>query len=93
MPPESGIPNPANLQFTFHAHKAMAEREIRVEWVLRTVENPEFRSVDSADSDLERFFCHIPERGGRVLRVVVNTRVYPWRIITVFFDRKMKGKT
>lgn len=93
MPPESGIPDPANLQFTFHARRAMVEREIRVEWVLRTLKKPEFRFDDPADSDLERFFCHIPERGGRVLRVVVNTQVHPWRIITVFFDRKMKGKT
>jgi hypothetical protein len=34
----------------------------------------------------------IPEFGGRVLRVAVNTAVEPNRVVSVFFDRKMKGK-
>ena len=41
---------------------------------------------------MERRFRRIPEFGGRVLRVAVNTTVEPNRIVSVFFDRKMKGK-
>lgn len=37
-------------------------------------------------------FRKIPEFGGRVLRVAVNTTVEPNRVISVFFDRQMKGK-
>ena len=34
----------------------------------------------------------IPEFGGRVLRVAVNKAVERNRVVSVFFDRKMKGK-
>jgi hypothetical protein len=34
----------------------------------------------------------IPEFGGRVLRVTVNRTVEPKRVVSVFCDRKMKGK-
>jgi hypothetical protein len=32
----------------------------------------------------------IKERGGQVLHVVVNPNVQPNRIVTVFFDRRMR---
>ena len=38
------------------------------------------------------FVLNIKERGNRILRVAVNTRVAPWRVVSVFFDRNMKGK-
>lgn len=31
----------------------------------------------------------IPEQGGRFLRVVVNTRVRPNQVVTLFFDRRL----
>ncbi len=31
-------------------------------------------------------------KGGRVLRVAVNTSVDPWRVVSVFFDRDMRGE-
>ena len=34
----------------------------------------------------------VPEHGNRVLRVVFNHLVTPVRVVTVYFDRKMKGK-
>ena len=34
----------------------------------------------------------VPEFGHRVLRVVVNPTVAPIRVVTLYFDRKMKGK-
>ena len=34
----------------------------------------------------------IRERGGRILRVVVNTDAQPNRVITVFFDRRLGQK-
>jgi len=35
----------------------------------------------------------IAERDGRVLRVVYNAAVRPPRIVTVYFDRRERGKT
>lgn len=80
------------LAFTKHARQVMANREISEDWVERTLSKPEIREPDPEDPAIERFFGRIPEFGGRVLRVAVNTRVEPWRVVSVFFDRNMKGK-
>ena len=50
------------------------------------------RVPDPNDPEVERFFRPVPEYGDRVLRVVVNTSVVPWRVVSVFFDRTMKAK-
>ena len=62
------------------------------EWVESAVAEPALRTSDPNDPEVERFFRPIPERGGRVLRVSVNTRVAPWRMVSVFFDRSMRGE-
>ena len=80
------------LRFTRHALHAMAERTIPAEWVEQTVAAPALRTHDPHDSEVERFFRRVPERGDRVLRVAVNTRVAPWRVVSVFFDRAMRGE-
>ena len=80
------------LEFTKHAVRVMAERMIPIEWVERAVTNPMLRVPDPNDSEIERFFCEIRERDDRVLRVAINTRVAPWRVVSVFFDRTMKGR-
>jgi hypothetical protein len=80
------------FQFTEHAQRALAEREISIEWVERTLETPELIVPDPSDPTVERCFRRIPECGGRALRVAVNRTVEPQRVVSVFFDRKMKGK-
>ena len=87
MPSES-----AKLKFTKHALHAMTERAIPMEWVERVVAEPALREPDPTDPEVERFFRPIPEQGNRMLRVAINTRVAPWRVVSVFFDRNMKGK-
>ena len=79
-------------ELTNHAKKALAEREISVEWLERTLTTPELTLPDPDDAEVERRFRKIPEFGGRVLRVAVNTTVEPVRIVSVFFDRTMKGQ-
>ncbi len=81
-----------NFDLTLHALKAMAEREIPVGWVERAAMEPEFVESDPDDVAIERRYRRIPEFGGRVLRVAVNTTVEPQRVVSVFFDRGMKGK-
>ena len=70
----------------------MSERLIREDWVEQAVAAPELRTPDPNDPDVERFFRRVPGRGDRVLRVAVNTRVVPWRVVSVFFDRGMRGE-
>ena len=82
----------AKLEFTKHALHAMTERMIPMEWVEWVVAKPDLREPDLDDPEVERFFRRIPEQGDRVLRVAANTRVAPWRVVSVFFDRNMKGK-
>jgi hypothetical protein len=79
-------------QLTNHAHRAVAEREIPIEWIERTLEAPELIVRDPNDPTIQRCFRRIPEFAGRVLRVAVNRAVEPHRVVSVFFDRKMKGK-
>ena len=80
------------LEFTKHAIQVMAERGISVEWVARAIAEPALRISDPHDPQVERFFHRIPEQDNRVLRVVVNTHVTPWRVVSAFFDRSMRGK-
>ena len=80
------------LEYTVHAIVAMYERNILAEWVQRVVNAPTLRLPDSHDTELERFFRAIPENEDRVLRVVVNTHTMTWRVVSVFFDRAMKGE-
>ena len=83
---------PLTLDYTRHAVDVMRERVIPREWVESVVTEPALRSPDPNDPDIERFYRRMPERSGRVLRVAVNTRVAPWRVVSVFFDRGMRGK-
>ena len=80
------------FELTKHAKKALDEREIPVEWLEQTLSAPELTLPDPDAATVERRFRRIPEFGGRVLRVAVNTAVEPLRVVSVFFDRKMKGK-
>ena len=82
----------SELAYSWHALIVMAEREILPEWVEATVSDPVLRTNDPHDSAVERFYRTIPARNRRVLRVAVNTRVAPWRVVSVFFDRRMRGR-
>ena len=80
------------LECTHHAIHAMVELGISIKWVEQAVVSPALRTPDPNASEIERFFCKIPERDDRILRVAVNTHVTPWRVVSVFFDRAMRGK-
>jgi len=80
------------FELTKHAQRVLDERGISVEWMQRTLSAPEWVLPDPEDATVERRFRRMPEFGGRVLRVAVNTAVDPNRVVSVFFDREMKGK-
>lgn len=76
------------FSFTSHAKYMLEERKISEEWVWRTIENPS-RKKKGKDGNMH-YTKPIKERDGRVLRVVINPYVDPRRIVTVFFDRRLK---
>lgn len=78
------------LILTAHATVVIAERGIESAWIHRVVECPE-RVEDDVDSELVHALGRIAEHGDLVLRVV-RSRSLPPRIVTVYFDRTMRGK-
>ena len=78
-------------EFTQHAVHVMEERKILREWVESALADPELRTSDPDDSEVERFYRRVPEFGDRMLRVAVNTSGTPWKVVSAFFDRNAGG--
>lgn len=75
-----------NFVLTDHAIARCGRRNIRTEWILEVLSNPEAVLEDSDDGFLEHRIAMIPEAGFRVLRVVCDATVEPIRVITAYFD-------
>ena len=75
-------------EFSEHAYEMLVERNIREEWVMLTVENPEKKELK--DDSTIHYLRSIEEYGRRYLRVVINPNVHPQRIVTLFFDRRIR---
>lgn len=73
--------------------EVLNEREIATTWVVRVLVAPERTERDRSDPELMHALGRIAERDGRVFRVVYNSAVKPPRIVTVYFDRRERGKT
>jgi hypothetical protein len=46
--------------------------------------------VEIGDDDNTHYIKAIPEHGERFLRVIVNHHVTPKRVVTLFFDRRLR---
>ena len=77
---------------TTHARDALQEREIPTLWVQRVLDSPMLVEPDEDDPELEHRLARVPEHGNRVLHVVVNHTLRPARVVTAYFDRKMRKK-
>ena len=80
----------AKYQFSEHAYSMLLERNIQESWVKLVMEDPEKREL--MEDGTVHYIRAIPEHGGRYLRVVVNPAADPQRIVTVFFDRRIRRK-
>ena len=81
------------FELTAHAATVIAERAIDVAWVARVLATPQRTETDKADPSLTHAIASIPEHDDRMLRVVYNASVEPIRVITVYFDRRQRGKS
>jgi hypothetical protein len=77
------------FELTEHARTVLVERNIDPGWVERVLTQPMRVEPDRA-GPLQHALGPIPERDGRILRVVYNPFVQPPLVITVFFDRREK---
>ncbi len=68
----------------------LTERNISEEWVWRAINVPDSKETPS-DGNMH-YIKAIEENEGRILRVVVNPNVDPNRIVTLFFDRRLRRK-
>lgn len=78
-------------EISAHAASVIAERQIEIAWIDRVLENPDRIEPGKFDPGLTSKLGRIAERDGRILRVVYNGNVDPPRIVTVYFDRGLKG--
>lgn len=75
-----------------HALETLAERAIERAWVERTLLSPESVEPDPIHPDRMRAFRALPERDGRVLRVVYVRIPGGARVVTMFLDRGKRRK-
>ena len=78
------------FELSSHAIDMLTERDIQEEWLWRTINAPEKKQMGK-DNNLH-FTRPIEEKEGRILHVIVNPSVQPNRVITVFFDRRLRKK-
>ena len=78
-----------DIEFSAHAKGMLKERKIFEEWVWRTINTPD-RKRRRADDGNMHYSKAIKEREGKVLHVVINQDVQPFRIVTLFFDRRLR---
>ena len=86
------MPDAFPFELPEHAAVVIRERGIRLTWVQHTIETPAKVESDAADPELRHALATVPEFGDRVLRVIYNHSTRPWRIVSVYFDRSMKGR-
>ena len=80
-----------DIELSSHAKDMLSEREIPEEWIWRTINSAD-RTEMGRDNNTH-YLKAIPEKDSRILRVVVNTHVKPNRVVTIFFDRRLRRKT
>ena len=79
-----------DFELSSHARDMLTERGISEEWLWQTIESFDIQER-GADGNLH-YMKSIRAKEDRILRVIVNDRVTPYKIVTVFFDRRMSRR-
>jgi Domain of unknown function (DUF4258) len=78
------------FELSVHARHQTQERNILELWIEETLVDPD-KLLPLADSHGNTHYLkRIQDFGDRWLRVVVNPNLTPKRIVTIFFDRRVK---
>ena len=77
-----------DYELSAHTQYMLKEREIPEEQVWRTIDNSDWKDIGE-DNNIHYFKC-ITEHEGQILHVIVNHHVSPKKIVTVFFDRRVR---
>ena len=78
------------LILTKHAQEKIAREGFDLSWIEATITAPERTAPDPDDPTLTRAWRRIPQRGGRVLRVVFRPAGADVVVVSVFLDRGAK---
>jgi hypothetical protein len=78
-----------DIELSTHAKDMLIERNLTEEWVWRTIRTPDRKRRNPEDGNMHHTKA-ILETHGRILRVVVDEGFQPNRIVTVFFDRRLR---
>jgi hypothetical protein len=76
--------------YTVHAEAMLVERGLDREWIERAVLHPDSTEPDPTHADRIRAFKSLPERDGRVVRVVYVDQGDAFHVITLFLDRRKR---
>ena len=68
----------------------LKERNIPEEWVLQAIQEAEWQKIGT-DKNVH-YSKGIREYDGRILHVIVNPHVLPQKVVSVFFDRRVKSR-
>jgi hypothetical protein len=79
-----------NFDLTEHAYYQMQKRKILELWVEQTLLHSERVEILADVHGNTHYLKRIQEFGDRWLRVVVNPNIEPNRVVTIFFDRRVK---
>jgi hypothetical protein len=77
------------FELTRHAQTMLRERGIDAAWLWETLENPDI--VEEHNEGKQHYVKSISGYGNRSLRVIVNSRGEPKRVVTLYFDRKLRS--
>jgi len=81
-----------DYELSVHARATLRKRKIPAAWLERVLAVPHLTEPDDEDPEVQHWLARIPEFDNRVLRVLVNTTVSPVRIVSLYFDRRMKKR-
>lgn len=80
----------AGYTLTKHAQFQIQVRNIQESWIEATLNTPDQTILLADEHGNTHYLKQIAEFGDRFLRIVVNPQVEPNRIVTLFFDRRIK---
>ena len=75
-----------------HAQDMVDERDIAPEWIEHVLRSPVFEEPDPRHRGAVRAYAPIAAFGNRMLRVVYYDTGAEVRVITLFFDRRARGR-